>query len=399
MKALILNPDQRTATVRNIPTPHPSPTELLIRVSSIALNPVDSLYTFNPLAFSSNRIIGSDFAGEIQSLGAAVPSTRNLKVGTRVAGFLQGACSVNELPGAFAEFVICKWDLVWRVEMKVKMQEACTVSLCGLTAAQALFLRMGLEAPFSWREGGGGAKEVEKVVIGENESRTFSFFIYGASTSVALYAAQLLHQSATSSGQDIKVFGTASPKHFAMLKAAPYSYAGLVDYHDEDWPGKIRSLNYGCDIDYAYDCISEGDTVAKTSSLLCPATGKLAIVRSKEGGAWSTSTAIDSVLRFEPSYGAVWEGLGAEVQYQGINLRASPQARSFAAAFYRWLSDGGKLRPNPVREMPGGLERVVEDGFALLGGGNVMDRNVKRDEDGWMRPLSAEKMVYRIADE
>jgi len=63
---------------------------------------------------------------------------------------------------------------------------------------------------------------------------TFSFFIYGASTSVGLYAAQLVRRSAESSGSNVKLFGTAGEKHFKMLKAEPYGYDDLVDYHEED---------------------------------------------------------------------------------------------------------------------------------------------------------------------
>ena len=125
--------------------------------------------------------------------------------------------------------------------------------------------------------------------------------------------------------------------------------------------------------------------------------GQIAIVRSREGGAWTE----DANLPMEPSYGAVWEGLGEVVQYQGMHLPASAQARSFAVAFYEWLSSsssdgaGARLVPNPLREMPGGLESVVEDGFALLGSGTMGDRDSK-SEKAWMKPLSAEKMVYSV---
>ena len=63
-----------------------------------------------------------------------------------------------------------------------------------------------------------------------------------------------------------------------------------------------------------------------------------------------------------------------------------------------WLSEGGKLEPNPLREMPGGLESIVDDGLRLLGSGTMGDRYTKGEKD-WMRPLSAEKMVYRFAVE
>ena len=74
----------------------------------------------------------------------------------------------------------------------------------------------------------------------------------------------------------------------------------------------------------------------------------------------------------------MWEGLGEEVQYQGMSLPASPKARGFASTFYRWLSlrGGSKLEPNPIREMQGGLESIVEDGLRLLGSGTMGDRGV-----------------------
>lgn len=113
-----------------------------------------------------------------------------------------------------------------------------------------------------------------------------------------------------------------------MLKAEPYCYTDVVDYRDDDWPAKILSFTNGTGVDHAYDCISEGSTVSNTAKTLTPS-GKMAIVRSREGGAWTAEG-----LAIEPSYGAVWEGLGEDVQYQGMILPASKQARLFAVAFY-----------------------------------------------------------------
>ena len=389
MKALILDAERRTAKVKSVPDPRPSSNEVLVRVEAVALNPIDSLYMFNPLA-STGRTMGSDFAGVVQTLGDAVPPTSRLKPGDRVAGFLQGACSVNERSGAFANYLVCPWDLVWKVGAGVQLQEAATISLCGLTAAQALFFRMGLRAPFDWLERPTMTAGPDE--LGSESSNNFSFFIYGASTSVGLYAAQLVRRSAESKGCTVQLIGTAGQKHFNRLKAEPYCYDDLIDYHEEDWPSKVRCLTNGKGVDYAYDCISEGSTVSKTGSTLAPS-GKMAIVRSREGGAWSARD-----LSIEPSYGAVWEGLGEEVQYQGMSLPASTKARSFAVAFYKWLSEGGRLESNPIRDMPGGLESIVGDGLRLLGSGTMGDRDAK-SEKAWMKPLSAEKMVYRITVE
>lgn len=94
----------------------------------------------------------------------------------------------------------------------------------------------------------------------------------------------------------------------------------------------------------------------------------------------------------------MWEGLGEEVQYQGFVVAKSPAARAFAVEFYKW--PGGALGSNvksiPIRLMLGGLEKVVEDGFALFGAGKVQDREVRRSEE-WMRPVSAENLVYRVS--
>lgn len=46
--------------------------------------------------------------------------------------------------------------------------------------------------------------------------------------------------------------------------------------------------------------------------------------------------------------------------------------------------------------MPGGLESVVPDGFALLGPGSMQQRQQDRTEP-WMKPVSAEKLVYKLS--
>ncbi|KAL1877524.1 hypothetical protein Daus18300_002512 [Diaporthe australafricana] len=427
MKALTLDAENKTATVQERELPSPGPGELLIAVKAIALNPVDALYTSQPLG-STGRVVGSDFAGLVVARGppaAAAPSssssdaqngelggggggrlrrsstnlsaTATINRGDRVAGFLQGVCSVNDRPGAFAEYVVWPADLAWRVPGHVPYEEAAAVSLCGLTAAQGLFFRLGLDAPFRWEDesdegvlrrvrsggswdGGGAGRQQGDI----------SFFVAGASTSVGMYVAQLVRRSAEHTGRRVTLIGAASPRNWEMLKEEPYAYDHLVDYRDKSWPEQVRKASSG-GVHYAYDAISEGSTVREVSSTLRKG-GKLAVVRSKEAGAWQTEG-----VNTEAIYGAVWEGLGQDVEYHKLVVRTSPVKRAFAAAFYKWLSDGGLLQPNPVRVMPGGLEKVVPDGFAVLGTG-VTNRGHDRTEHH-MRPISGEKLVYRIETE
>ncbi|KAH7357378.1 chaperonin 10-like protein [Pyrenochaeta sp. MPI-SDFR-AT-0127] len=393
MKALVLDAEARTAKAQDVSQPTPAANELLVQVSSISLNPIDPLYVQHPLA-DSGRVIGSDFAGFVIDAGSAVPASASYKKGDRVAGFLQGACSVNERPGAFAELLVIPWDLVWKIPSGVSSEEAAGVSLVALTAAQGIWYRLGLTAPFPYDQNAVLEEHPEwkqRDAQNEQNSGIINFFIYGASTSVGLYAAQMVRLSAKASGKKIRLLGAASKARWEMLSKEPYGYDHLVDYRDDDWPEQIRRLTGDAGVQYAYDCISEGDTVQRVSSILAN-NGRSAIVRSREGGAWKASE-----LPIEPIYGAVWEGLGEEIQYQGFTVKKSPVARSFAVAFYKYLGEtlGSEIKPTPIRLMPGGWDKVVEDGFQLLGAGGMGDRQVKRTEE-WMRPVSAEKLVYRI---
>jgi NADPH:quinone reductase-like Zn-dependent oxidoreductase len=386
MKALVLDAEGRTANIQDLMEPSPDPHEVLVQVKAISLNPIDPLYVAHPLA-SSGRTIGSDFAGIVTALGSSVPVSCGLQPGDRVAGFLQGACSVNDRPGAFAEYLTVDWDLVWKVPDDVQIEEAAATSLVALTAAQGIWYRLMLEAPFWY----GKHRPSDHLPSPVDGAETLNFFIYGASTSVALYAAQMIRLSARSSGHKIRLFGAAGRHNWDMLRSEPYGYEHLVDYRDADWPQQARDISGGNGMHYAYDCISEGDSVLRVSSIL-QTDGRMAIVRSKAGGAWNADK-----LSVDPIYGAVWEGLGKEVQYQGFTVKESPAARSFAVEFYRWLSrEASKaLKLNRIRVMPGGLERVVTDGFRLLGAGSMAERETGTNEE-WMKPVSAEKLVYKL---
>jgi NADPH:quinone reductase-like Zn-dependent oxidoreductase len=383
MEALLLDAKQATAITATVRIPICRPNEVRIRVHAIALNPVDSLYTYSPLG-KTGRVVGSDFAGTVHM----VSPMSSLEHGQRVAGFLQGACSRNDRPGAFAEYIVCPADLVWRVPDVMMLEEAASISLCGLTAAQAVFLRLGLEPPFSLP-----SCIPSPAATGSDTEDPIHFLIYGASTSIGMYAAQLIHHAARASGRRIVLVGVASQARFPLLQAKPYAYDFLLDYHNASWPSQVLQLTKGHGMDLALDCISEGSTVADVSRTL-HLQGKLAVTRSLEGGAWDSSNLVRGVV---PSYSAVWDGLGEFVQYQGFVLSASSASRAFTVAFYDWLSGGAKLDPNPIRLMPGGLAKVVPDGFALLGSGLMEDRPNERKE-AWMQPISGEKMVYRLGD-
>ena len=182
MRALVVTPKDKAVTVQDVPIPQPQPNQILVRVGAVALNRVDWLYTANPVAAQDRRVVGSDFAGEVVKVGAHLANHADprTKLGTRVAGFVQGgkstpytrisichgmladvrtshctACSINERPGAFAQYLVIEWDLVWHVPSSFSLEQAATVNLCGLTAAQGVFTRLQFPCPFVQTDGFG----------------------------------------------------------------------------------------------------------------------------------------------------------------------------------------------------------------------------------------------------
>ncbi|KAK1470788.1 hypothetical protein CCUS01_00903 [Colletotrichum cuscutae] len=180
MKALVLKPKDHSVSVQDIPTAEPGPREILVRVRAVALNHVDALYTNKPIAAQEYRVIGSDFAGEVASVGTDIQNIDDprVKIGTHVAGFVQGACSVNYRPGAFAEYVVIDYDLTWNIPIGMSFQEAATVSLCGLTAAQGVFSRLKLPGPFTQSQSFDHLKLTNEEPV--------NVFIYGATTSLGI---------------------------------------------------------------------------------------------------------------------------------------------------------------------------------------------------------------------
>lgn len=181
-------------------------------------------------------------------------------------------------------------------------EEAATIPACGMTAAQSLFFHLGLPAPF------GQPQAPERSCHSEE---ALAVFIYGASTSVGLFTAQLVHLAARTSGRAINLIGTASKANHTMLKAEPYAYDALVDYHDADWVNQVRAATGG-GADFAVDCVSEGETAKNTDATL-KNTGDFVVVRGgPSGGPWEAD-----VLKHKPTYTVVFVCLGHELEFGG----------------------------------------------------------------------------------
>lgn len=296
------------------------------------------------------------------------------------------------------------FDLTWRVADDAPLENAATISMCGLTAAQGLFYRMGFPCPFYGTEKFADVEEEEPVGV----------LIYGATTNVGLFAAQLVRIAEKTAGKKVRLIGAASTSKHASLKEAPYQYDVLVDYRHPDWPDRVREATGGRGVLYAVDAVSVGSTVAMVESTLSPL-GRFAAYRTPTIGGFDISA-----LKIKPIVGPVWEGLGVEIGYHGINssfsacnlapanmsigvtLPANFEARSFPAAFFKYISQeptsgSSVLQSVPIRLMPGGMDRIISDGFSVLRNSSLVSKAGSHPKrDAHLQPISMEKLVYKI---
>jgi NADPH:quinone reductase-like Zn-dependent oxidoreductase len=123
-------------TVESIERPEPRPTEVLVRVDAVGVNPIDwrtrsggGMYAnFDP---SAPMVLGWDVAGIVEEIGAGVTRFRK---GERVFGMPRFPNPAS----AYAEFVVAPSRQLTRIPEGVADLAAAAVPLSGLTAYQAI---------------------------------------------------------------------------------------------------------------------------------------------------------------------------------------------------------------------------------------------------------------------
>jgi NADPH2:quinone reductase len=132
MKAAYINQTglAENITYGDLPTPKPSPTQCLVNIGAVSLNPVDTYIRSGmvPMPLPFPFIVGCDLAGTVVETG---PDARRFKVGERVWGTNQGLLGRQ---GTFAEF--CAVDECWLYPTPngVSDEQAAAISLVGITA-------------------------------------------------------------------------------------------------------------------------------------------------------------------------------------------------------------------------------------------------------------------------
>ena len=136
MKAAVLNNYDKNGTkleVREMALPSPEDHEVLVKVCTAAVNPLDNMIVRGEVKlivpYKLPLIMGNEFAGIVEKAGASVTK---FKAGDRVYGRMPLAKI-----GAFAEYAAVDQNALAIIPDYLSFDEAATVPLTALTAMQA----------------------------------------------------------------------------------------------------------------------------------------------------------------------------------------------------------------------------------------------------------------------
>ncbi|KAL3458408.1 chaperonin 10-like protein [Aspergillus heterothallicus] len=217
------------AQITNIPIPNISDDEVLVKVSAVALNPIDckDIDVVSPW----NSVAGCDYAGTVTKVGSN--AAKQWKVGDRIAGFVHGG-QYRDV-GSFAEYLKVDGSLAWKVPEGVSDPDAATYGIAAVTAVLALTY---LDVPWSDLEYGKESAPAKDAPIR----------IYSGASNVGLFAIQLAKRAG------LEMVVTASPRSFDLVKQ--YGADAVFDYRSLTAAEEIKKTYPS--IRRAFDCFSEG---------------------------------------------------------------------------------------------------------------------------------------------
>jgi NADPH:quinone reductase-like Zn-dependent oxidoreductase len=264
------------------------------------------------------------------------------KPGDRVAGTFR--------TGAFAEYASYPELSTFHIPGTLTFEEACTIPLGLTTAAMGIYRRLGypLDKPITER----------KTIV-----------VWGASGSVGQYAVQLAKLVG------LRVIGVAG----AGAPVAKISGCDVVvDYRQGQTLAQIKQALDDEQLQHGFDAVSEPPTTSQLASLIAPSTKDAKVVM-----VLYPHEPLPTHIQYLQT--SVFSIYGEEVRHGANVVPAMPEDTEFAKRFFPalegWLREGGKIIPNKITIVEGGLEGVRE-GF----------RRMREKE------VSGEKLVFRIAE-
>jgi NADPH:quinone reductase-like Zn-dependent oxidoreductase len=217
MKAAVLG--NSGVEVRDLPTPEPKPTEVLIRVRASSLNRADLLVASGHQHGSvggTGARIGLECSGEVEAVGSEV---KDIKPGDRV---------MASAPGGFAEYAVTDAGRVNRIPGN------------NMTYEQAACFPVALQTMHN------------AVVTAGRLKRGETMLMQGASAGVGLMGMQIAKLMGAS-----RVFGTSTNAQ-RRARLGEYGCDVAIDTTDPTWPDQVKKATDGKGVDLIVDLVSGG---------------------------------------------------------------------------------------------------------------------------------------------
>ncbi|PYI36631.1 GroES-like protein [Aspergillus indologenus CBS 114.80] len=321
---------------------------ILVRNHTVALNPTD----WKHVDFESctGAVVGCDYTGTVKAIGSQV--RKSWKKGDRVAGFVHGCNVMGPNGGAFAEYVIAKGDLQFKVPDWMSLEEAACLGVGMTTIGQNLYQSMQLAKPGNVEEG-------------DEEEEVTHILIYGGATATGSLAIQFAKLSG------LRVVTTCSEANRAWM--LELGADAVFDYHDSHVGDRIREETDDA-LELAFDTIS-----TNASAAICAA------AISSSGGCYNALLDVRCPRSdVDTHVSMAYDMVGESYQMSGKEVQATPSNLQFGsewAGTVEKMLQTRQIRPHPQQVKSGGLAGVPA-GMDLLRQGKVR----------------GSKLVYRVGE-
>ncbi|KAF5342139.1 hypothetical protein D9611_002033 [Ephemerocybe angulata] len=304
------------------PVPKPKKDEVLVRIQSAALNPVDwKIQKYGIFITTFPSILGSDVAGDVVELGEGAS---NFAVGDKV--FFQGPYGQNEATG-FQQYATADVFTLAKIPDNVTYEEASSIPV-GFTAAY-----VGL---YNTTPGKGLGYDAPVTPGTKGKYGGVPIVVLGGSSSVGQYGIQLAKLSGFS-----PIITTSSLKHEEFLKSL-----GATHVLDRNAPLTAETIKAITDLPVrgVLDAISTAET-QKVGFELLASGGGIATVQQPQPDL--EERASNENKKF------AWV-IGAKTLPHNVQL-----LRDVYSQFTELLVKGD-IKPNRVEVIAGGLNGVGE---------------------------------------
>ncbi|ODV77259.1 NAD(P)-binding protein [Suhomyces tanzawaensis NRRL Y-17324] len=248
------------------------PNQILIKIHSAALNPVDLVLkkaSGFPITYSGNHGFGKDFSGTVAAVGSKAATQTKLSVGTELAGIVHKLFG----PGTVAEYLLFDAN-------DSKIEYSVPAKNLSLNEASSFPLVYGT----AW------------FMLGDYDLKDKKVLVIGSSTSVGRYIVQLARI-----GQAKEIVVTCSGKSADLAKEL--GATTVIDYtqHKSVLNPVLESVKESGKFDFIMDCAGTSDLFPEISSIVHKDTHYNTIVGDKKAN-YASFDLLASIIAYAKSF-------------------------------------------------------------------------------------------------